>query len=98
MTSPKKNALNKVLARASRDREFRTRLLASPTQTLAEMLGTLPRGVRVKFIEKPSEIDALIVLPDLSESGELSPSELEAVAGGEGLLWDEGLPEDDEPV
>jgi hypothetical protein len=98
MPSSKKQPLDQVLVRASHDREFRARLLASPMQPLTEMLGAIPEGVRIRFIEKPADVDTLIVLPGFSESGELSAAELNAVAGGEGLRWDESPTEEDEPL
>ena len=88
-------ALDAVLKRAAVDSDFRRWLLDDPRRALAAAIGDVPKDLRVKFIEKPDDLDALIVLPDreltsgeCGESGELEASELDAVAGGEGGFWD----------
>ena len=40
----------------------------------------LPHNYRIRFIERPRELDALIVLPAMHE--ELDEDDLEQVAGG----------------
>jgi hypothetical protein len=76
--------LDEIVRRAATDPTFRSQLLDDPTPALAQALGgPIPPNVRLKFIEKPSEYDALIVLPDVvSSRADLSDAELEAVAGG----------------
>ena len=41
-----------------------------------------PQRSRVVFIEKDSDCDAMFVLPDPVATDELTPEQLEAVAGG----------------
>lgn len=76
--------LQDVSTRAAVDKEFRAKVLAEPHEALAEVAGmNVPSTFRIKFIEKTSDVDALIVLPDfVDNASELSPEELEAVAGG----------------
>jgi hypothetical protein len=80
--------LTKILQRSATDREFRTRLVVRPESAIEEMIGVpvanLPRPVRVKFVEKDPDLDALVVLPDFADREDvLSDAELEAVAGGD---------------
>ena len=78
--------IEEVLARAATDGRFRKGLLKEPRKTLQTMSDYgLPETLRVKFIEKGTDCDALFVLPDPAPVDELSPEELEAVAGGVGV-------------
>lgn len=75
--------VQEVLAKAALDRDFRAGLLTDPRTTLEKMAGRpLPENLRVKFIEKDGDCDAMFVLPDPVVADELTPEELEAVAGG----------------
>lgn len=81
-----------VAARAARDAGFRRALLDDPARALRQTLGiTLPPGYRVRFIERPRDLDALIVLPDRADEDELSDDELDQAAGGDGT-WSEDPP------
>jgi hypothetical protein len=83
--SKKKNddLLREVLERAATDRDFRVRLLADPAAAIRMAFGViLPHNYRIKFIERPRELDALIVLPAVGGKGELDEEDLELVAGG----------------
>ena len=72
-----------VLARSAVDSEFRTGLLTDPRKTLEQAAGKqIPENLRVKFIEKDGDCDAMFVLPDPVAADELTPEQLEAVAGG----------------
>lgn len=66
--------LAQVTSRAAVDVEYRQRLLTDPQAALAEQLGPVSGGVKVRFIEKDASVDALIVLPDLAASGRQSSS------------------------
>lgn len=73
--------LREVIDRASTDREFRTRLLTDPASAIRHAFGViLPHNYRIRFMERPRELDALIVLPAMHE--ELDEEDLEQVAGG----------------
>jgi hypothetical protein len=86
MSSHKKDhhALDGVLARAAIDPAFRAELLIDPRGTIRRGFNIeIPPNIRVKFIERDADVDALIVLPDLrSTTGELSDSALDVVSGG----------------
>ena len=76
---------DEVTARAATDAAFRRALLDDPARALRETLGiALPPGFRVRFVERPPELDALVVLPDFRAEGddELTEEEMEAAAGG----------------
>jgi hypothetical protein len=67
---PRNEALSRVIARATTDPEFRRRLLIDPRPAIQEECGiTIPADFRIRFIERGTDVDALIVLPDF-ESGE----------------------------
>ena len=88
--------LNTVLARAAVDAEFRRTLLGDPHAAVKQATGVaLPRDLKIRFIEQPKDVDALIVLPNIvaQQQDELTPDELEAVSGGledstEFICWD----------
>lgn len=85
-TRPRPEILDDVLRRAAVEPAFRQRLLDDPTAAIGEVsAAAIPSGVRVRFIERPANLDALYVLPDpITSSPELTATELEAVAGGAG--------------
>ncbi|HSU14669.1 NHLP leader peptide family RiPP precursor [Longimicrobium sp.] len=81
---------DQVAARAAHDADFRRALLHDPARALRETLGiTLPAGYRVRFVERPRDVDALVVLPD-PERDELTDEELDEAAGGDGT-WSDPL-------
>lgn len=74
--------LKEVLERAATDREFRVRLLADPVAAIRMAFGViLPHNYRIKFMERPRDLDALIVLPEMGRD-ELDEDDLDLVAGG----------------
>ena len=85
MSAPGKKTddlLREVVARATTDREFRVRLLADPASAIRNTFGViLPYNYRIRFMERPANVDELVVLPPLGNS-ELDEDELEQVAGG----------------
>jgi hypothetical protein len=80
--------LREVLSRSAVDAKFRALLLKDPRTAVKIATGKdLPKELNLSFIEQPKEVDALIVLPAVAEHrDELTPEELEAVAGG--ICWD----------
>lgn len=77
--------MNEILSRASRDLSFREGLLDDPRAAILEQFGVeLPPGYRIRFVEKPADLDALVVLPDRFREGPLDDDDLDAVAGGSG--------------
>lgn len=86
MTQPgerEQDAMTAVLARAETDAEFRQQLLREPRQVIYETFGIrIPEQFRIRFVERSSDVDALVVLPDLRAGDELSEHDLEHVTGG----------------
>jgi hypothetical protein len=77
------DALQEVLARAARDRDFRQQLLNDPRRGIQETFGlVIPAEFRIKFVERDPSLDALIVLPEYIGDDVLSDEELDSVAGG----------------
>jgi hypothetical protein len=75
--------LREVIERAETDRDFRARLLVDSASAIRHAFGViLPHNYRIKFIEQPADLDALIVLPPFKEAGELGDDDLDMVAGG----------------
>jgi hypothetical protein len=86
--------LNDVLTRSATDPDFRAQLITNPHKAVKGATGvSLPKDLKIRFVEQPSDIDALIVLPGfITADSELSEAELEAVAGGaaemNAVCWD----------
>ena len=80
MTSLNRDDINGAVSeRASRDPEFRARLLSDPSAAMAELLGMpVPDVVRITVHEE-SPTDIHLVIP---AANELSSQDLELVAGG----------------
>ena len=81
--------LQEVLAKSAVNSEFRSGLLSDPRRTLEDTFGQpVPPNLRLKFVEREPDCEAMFVLPDpIAEEHELTPEELAAVAGGEGGCW-----------
>ena len=76
--------LAELKARAAVDPGFRKRLLDAPHEAIAEVTGAAPpRDLGIQFIEKPAGVEVLVLLPDRLQQEELTPEELERVAGGD---------------
>lgn len=75
--------MDAILHRATLDREFRAKLLASPSEAVREGFGVeVPASVSVRFVERDPSADITLVLPDFDDDGELSDEDLDAAAGG----------------
>ena len=60
------DVLSAVLARAETDVAFRARLLTEPHRAIEDAFGIqVPHDFRLRFIERHSDVDALVVLPDV---------------------------------
>jgi hypothetical protein len=75
--------IESILRRAATDADFRANLLANPATATASLTNGIPGHLKLQFIEKPKNVDAVYVLPPFAPRGELSDAELEAVAGGD---------------
>jgi hypothetical protein len=75
----------KLQERATRDPEFRQKLLSDPNAAIADELGVdIPGNVKVTVLEEqPGE--AILVLPPVWGSGEVGDEQLEAVSGGDSV-------------
>ncbi len=69
----------KVLKKAQKDKAFRKKLLENPELALKQEGLEVPKGVHIKFFEKPKDTHYYI-LP--AEGTELSDQELIKLAGG----------------
>lgn len=79
----KNDVIDAILRRSTVDADFRHDLLVNPTGAVQQFFDNkVPDGLRVRFVEKPNDVDALFVLPDALSQASLSESELETVAGG----------------
>lgn len=79
-----------VIQRSMQDDAFRRALLADPRAAIGREFGSeLPEGGEIRVVEETADV-VYIVLPPRSSvgpSGELSDSDLEAVAGGDAGPW-----------
>jgi hypothetical protein len=81
--------LTAVTMRAAFDRRFRSALMEDPHRAIRDSFGIeLPSTLRVRFLEKPGDVDLLVVLPDLVDDTPLSHHELERIPGGAHVLAD----------
>ena len=78
-----KKALEAFARKAATDGKFRELALKNPAAAVKELTGKdLPEGFKINAVARDGA-DMVIVIPDLVKAGgELSDSELEAVAGG----------------
>jgi hypothetical protein len=90
-SNDEKKLLALLNTKAAVDRDFRQLLIKNPREAIRQTSGVdVPERFSIRFVEKPKDVDALVVLPEFIDNAEaLSPEELEAVAGGaaEGDCW-----------
>lgn len=83
-----RTVLDAVLDRSRTDVAFRVRLLSEPRDALLDAFSVrLPADFRIRFIERDSDVDALVVLPEVGppisiDPNELADDDLEQVTGG----------------
>lgn len=75
-----------AIARAWADPDYKSRLLASPSDALAETGIEVPAGMTVKVVENTSDTQHLVLPVAPPEAGEVSMDELEKIAGGDADL------------
>jgi nitrile hydratase alpha subunit len=81
----------RLIEKSFRDEAFRQQLLREPKSAVEQELGTqLPEGIQVRVVQETAET-LYLVLPTasspVSQRGELSDEDLEAVAGGGVGIW-----------
>lgn len=79
-----------VVRRSMEDDSFRRALVADPRAAIEQAFGTeLPEGGEIRVVEETADVVYLVLPPRsaVGPSGELSDSDLEAVAGGDGGSW-----------
>ncbi len=85
--------LRSVLARSTTDETFRQQLLTNPKQAIAshyeEVNGAAPDSgltrLDVRFVENRGDV-TIVLPPAIVSDRELSDAELQAVAGGDGIV------------
>jgi hypothetical protein len=75
------NQWDKIVAEASKDDNFKKRLLANPAAVLKERGVEVPAGVQIRVLEDTDQVIHL-TLPAQAQEEELSDEALEGVAGG----------------
>lgn len=78
-----------LVAKSWLDESFKEELISDPKGVIARELGTeIPEGIEIQVIEEtPTTYYLSIpVKPAIGVEGELSDEELEAVAGGKGII------------
>src|SRR5215207_6001680 len=82
---PIERLVQEILRRSETDGDFRRKLLADPYAAIRETLGVeLWEGVRIRFVERAPDVDALIVLPDFRGDTGTSATSTRAAAWGSG--------------
>jgi hypothetical protein len=83
------SGLELVVQKASTDGGFRRALLTDPHAAIAEGFGLeLPKRFRLRFIEKPPDVDVVVVLPDLApDSCRALPLQVLDDASGGHEVW-----------
>ena len=76
----------KIVGKATEDADFRARLLSDPKGAIGQELGvTIPAALSVEVHEESGTAAHLILPPD----SKLSDGDLQAVAGGFGLVTEQ---------
>jgi len=71
----------KAVARAWTDEAYKAKLRSNPNAALEEMDVTIPPGTTVKVVDVPSNTMILLLLDPPPQMGDVSPEELEKMAG-----------------
>lgn len=72
-----------VRNRAMRDKAFREQVVKNPNAVIEKLSGkALPQGIKIRVLEADPKANLTFVLPRMIVTDELSPEDLEGVAGG----------------
>lgn len=89
VTTAGRSGLELVMSRAATDSRFRRQLLIDPRAAILDAFGVeVPRGLRLRFVEKDRDVDLMLVLPDPIDPGAaLDDHDLDPVTGGTAWPW-----------
>ena len=82
--------MEKTIARAWTDADYKAKLLSDPHAALAEHGIDVPAGTTVKVVENTGDTQHMVLPVAPAETGEVSMEDLEKVAAGGNLdtmLW-----------
>ena len=76
--------IQKVIARAWTDADYKAKLVDDPAAALAEAGVEVPAGTKMKVVENTADTVHVVLPVAPTEAGKISMDELEKVAGGTG--------------
>ena len=76
--------IQKAIARAWSDADYKQKLLDNPHEALAEVGVEIPAGKTVKVIENNADAHHIVLPEAPAEAGGLAMEEMERLAGGTG--------------
>ena len=74
--------IQKVIARAWTDADYKAKLVDDPAAALAEAGVEVPAGTKMKVVENTADTQHLVLPVAPVETGDVSMDELEKIAGG----------------
>ncbi len=82
-------SIEKAIARAWTDADYKAKLLSDPRTALAEVGVEIPAGTTVQVVEDTADTQHLVLPVAPAETGEIAMEDLEKVAGGnlDTMLW-----------
>jgi ABC-type bacteriocin/lantibiotic exporter with double-glycine peptidase domain len=92
MEDKKQQVIQKVISKAWEDSKFRKELLGNPVEAIEKLTGVkivLPEGKELVVVDQTDKSKVYVNLPAEPEIDnlELTEDQLEAIAGGEQMMW-----------
>jgi hypothetical protein len=82
-----KEILTKVFKRAATDHEFHALCLSNAREAIKQVSGKeVPEELRIRFVDQTDEIVFMLPAVDIKKGEQLSPEQLEMLAGGMSIL------------